>query len=202
MSLAVVQSSDRNHTTPAGASSVMAFEPALNGCEAVWKATAPPATRLKIEYCTTHAVSVDATDDDGVPLPTPSIPEMLFMTLALAAVVIYFGALPIEARKVRDGHPPTNAWSTIVMRRSKDDQRTPEEFAATYRRRLTLTAWWMLPCGILLFGATLAQVLGDGLASIRYLPLSMAVMFTSQGAGSLLARRTLDAPADRQSSNG
>lgn len=160
------------------------------------------AARQRIEYPTTHAVSVDGTDDYGVHLPTPSVLELFFIAVALAAVVIYFWALPIEVRNVRDGHPPTSRWRTVAMRRSKDDQSTPEEFTAKYRRQLTRASWWVLAGGVLLFALTVAGVVVDGLGSIRYLPLSMAVMFTSQGAGSLLARRVLDSPAHRQSSNG
>jgi hypothetical protein len=124
------------------------------------------------------------------------------MAIALAAVVIYFWALPIEARKVRDGHPPTTWWTTVVMRRKKDDRRTPEVFAADYRRRLTLTGWWVLACALLILAAIVTDVVASGLGHIRYLTLSMAVLFVSQGAGSLMARRILDAPANRQSSNG
>jgi hypothetical protein len=68
--------------------------------------------------------------------------------------------------------------------------------------RLALTGWWMLVCGVVILAAVAADVAVNGLGRINYLPLSMAVLFSSQGAGSLMARRILDAPANRQSSNG
>jgi hypothetical protein len=117
---------------------------------------------------------------------------VVFGAIVLFAGVIYLGVLTTEARQVRDGHPPTRWWRAVVMRRSKDDQRTPEEFAAKYRSALTRSLRIGLGFGAPLLLLAVASFVFEATPNRWLLFFGMMLLF--QGVGCFRARRILDAP--------
>jgi hypothetical protein len=119
--------------------------------------------------------------------------DIAIAVFALFVAAVFLGFLPREARRVRRGDPPTSWLSAVVMRRTRDEQRTPEEFIAKYRGQLTRNARNSLVFGVMLL------VLGLGFlpfgAKVTWSPLILGLMFLSQSAGCFRVRRILDAPA-------
>jgi hypothetical protein len=128
----------------------------------------------------------------GAAVTHPSVLDVVFGVVALVVAVFYLAVLPSEARKVRDGHPPTQWWRAVLMRRSKDDQRTPEEFAAKYRSQLTRNTRTGLVFGLVIVALDVVFIPFGG--KLMWFPLLLGVMFLSQSAGCFRARRILDTP--------
>ena len=81
-------------------------------------------------------------------MPLPSGPDLFWIAVELAAMVALFAGLPMEARNVREGQPPTKWWHTVLMRRTAKRTATRKEFVATYRRVLTRRSWTGLALGV------------------------------------------------------